>query len=222
MDYSHTSTPAHADPFSSPGAQRPVSFSDRVRHSKALIPTLAVLLVAVLGLAATLVANRSNALAGGGYAEQAAPQTAPVFSSTPLNAPVAAAPVVRPAPVKRAAPEPRYAAAAPVCTTCGVVESVSTVQRAAPASGVGMVAGGVAGALLGNQVGGGNGRTAMTVLGAVGGGYAGNAVEKNMKKTTAYQMRIRMEDGSVRTIEHASPIAAGSRVIVEGNAVRIA
>jgi outer membrane lipoprotein SlyB len=60
------------------------------------------------------------------------------------------------------------------------------------------------------------------VLGAAGGAYAGNAVEKNMKKVTVYQMRVRMNDGSVRTIEQPGAVAVGSRVVVEGNSMRLA
>jgi uncharacterized protein YcfJ len=41
----------------------------------------------------------------------------------------------------------------------------------------GAVLGGVAGALLGSQVGGGNGRLAATALGAVGGMLAGNSMD---------------------------------------------
>ena len=58
-------------------------------------------------------------------------------------------------------------ARAPVCAVCGRIESVQAVQQAAPATGVGAVAGGVLGAVVGNQVGKGSGRTAATVLGAV-------------------------------------------------------
>lgn len=36
----------------------------------------------------------------------------------------------------------------------------------------------------------------------------------------AYQMRIRMSDGSVRTLEQAVPLVAGSRVVVEGGKAR--
>jgi uncharacterized protein YcfJ len=39
----------------------------------------------------------------------------------------------------------------------------------------------VLGGLIGNQIGGGNGRALATVAGAVGGGYAGNEVEKRMR-----------------------------------------
>ena len=41
----------------------------------------------------------------------------------------------------------------------------------------GTAIGAIAGGLLGNQVGGGRGRTLATVAGAVGGGYAGNRIE---------------------------------------------
>ena len=107
-------------------------------------------------------------------------------------------------------------AAKPVCASCGTVESVSTVQRETKPSGVGVVAGGVLGAIVGNQIGKGSGRAVATVAGAVGGGWAGNAIEKNMKKTTVYQVHVRMEDGSMKTIEQASPAAVGARVTVEG------
>ena len=37
----------------------------------------------------------------------------------------------------------------------------------------------------------------------------------------AYQMHIRMDDGSVRTIEQRGALAAGSRVVVEGNELKV-
>ncbi|MES2073032.1 MAG: glycine zipper 2TM domain-containing protein [Pseudomonadota bacterium] len=50
-----------------------------------------------------------------------------------------------------------------------------------PTSGIGIATGAVIGGLLGNQVGGGNGRTLATIAGAVGGGYFGNEVEKKTR-----------------------------------------
>jgi hypothetical protein len=35
-----------------------------------------------------------------------------------------------------------------------------------------------------------------------------------------YQMHVRMDDGSVRTIEQRGALAAGSRVVVEGKSLR--
>lgn len=51
-------------------------------------------------------------------------------------------------------------------------------QPVAQHSPVGIAAGAVIGGILGNQVGGGNGRTLATVGGAVGGGYLGDVVGK--------------------------------------------
>lgn len=107
-----------------------------------------------------------------------------------------------------------------VCLNCGTVDAVTPVERKGQTNGVGAVAGGVLGAIVGNQVGSGNGRAAATVLGALGGGYAGNAIEKNVKKDIVYQVRVRMEDGSVRTFEQKLAPAVGARVTVDGNTLR--
>lgn len=45
--------------------------------------------------------------------------------------------------------------------------------------GVGTILGGVAGAAVGNQIGGGNGKTVATVLGALGGAMIGNNMESD-------------------------------------------
>ena len=111
---------------------------------------------------------------------------------------------------------------ASVCATCGSVESVTAVERPGKPSpiSVGSVAGGVIGAALGNQVGRGNGRTLATVLGAVGGGFAGHAIEGQVRKETVYQVGVRMEDGSRRTVESSSAPSVGSRVTVDGNGLQ--
>ena len=110
---------------------------------------------------------------------------------------------------------------AALCASCGVVESVSAVKEKGEGSGVGAVAGGVLGGVVGHQVGGGNGKTAMTVLGAIGGGLAGNEVEKRARAETLYDVRVRMDDGSVRTIQQKTAPATGSRVTVDGNTLRV-
>lgn len=152
-------------------------------------------------------------------------------------APVAVKKVVKPQPQPVPRPEQGYVGASPapspypvaapvavqkVCTVCGSIESVTPVQRSTKAEGpgVGAVAGGVLGAVLGHQVGQGNGRTAATILGAIGGGFAGNAVEKNVRKETVYEVAVRMEDGSRRTMEVAQPPNVGSRVTLEGSSIR--
>jgi hypothetical protein len=44
--------------------------------------------------------------------------------------------------------------------------------------------------------------------------------DESGKTPRAYQMHIRMDDGSTRTIEQRGALAAGSRVVVEGKSVR--
>lgn len=114
----------------------------------------------------------------------------------------------------------RVAVPAPaICYDCGRVEAVNAIQSQGEPTGVGMVAGGVIGGLIGNQVGGGNGRKVATVAGAVGGGYAGHQIEKQRRTVTTYEIRVRMEDGAVRTFAYDTQPhwASGDRVrIVDG------
>jgi outer membrane lipoprotein SlyB len=108
---------------------------------------------------------------------------------------------------------------AQVCAHCGTVDSVRAVQQKGEGSGVGAVAGGVIGGVLGNQVGKGQGKTAMTILGAIGGGVAGNEIEKQQRAETVYEVTIRMDDGSYRTLTQRSAPPTGTRVEVEGNSL---
>lgn len=124
----------------------------------------------------------------------------------------------RPAPVYR---EPARPVAA-TCGNCGTVESVRALQVQGQGTGLGAVGGGVVGGVVGNQFGGGSGRTALTVLGALGGAYAGNEVEKRVRSSTQYEMTVRMDDGSVRTFHSASayPWRSGDPVrVVNGSVV---
>jgi outer membrane lipoprotein SlyB len=103
------------------------------------------------------------------------------------------------------------------CVTCGTVDAVRAVEVKGDATGLGVVAGGLTGAVVGNQMGRGNGNTAMTILGAAGGAYAGNEIEKNVKKQVSYRVTVRMDDGSFRTVSQAAPAAVGEKVrIVDG------
>lgn len=110
-----------------------------------------------------------------------------------------------------------------ICSQCGIVEAIRTVQSKGSGSGLGAVAGGVTGAVVGNQMGRGNGNTVMTLLGAAGGAFAGNAIEKNVNSHTTYRTTVRMEDGSYRTISSAQPpaVAIGDKVkVIDGNLSR--
>lgn len=118
--------------------------------------------------------------------------------------------------------QPRTTSSAPAaCSDCGVVESIRTVETKGQGSGIGAIGGAVVGGILGNQVGRGSGRTAATVVGAGAGAYAGNEIEKTSKNSVSYQVRVRMSDGSIRTLyERSQPaLSVGQKVRVNGNEI---
>jgi len=124
-------------------------------------------------------------------------------------------------PSPRYEPAPRVEPVKPLCYDCGVIESVREIEKKGEGSGLGAAVGGVAGGLLGRQTGGGRGKDVMTVLGAIGGAFAGNAVEKNVKKAKSYEIDIRFDDGSTRTIAQDNPPAwrPGERVRVVNSVI---
>lgn len=76
----------------------------------------------------------------------------------------------------------------------GTVESVRPVRLAEDRLIVGTLAGAAIGGLLGNSIG--NGRAAATVIGAVGGGIAGTAIERNVSGEDGQEIVIRLDSGS--------------------------
>ncbi|MCM2309012.1 MAG: glycine zipper 2TM domain-containing protein [Sulfuritalea sp.] len=116
---------------------------------------------------------------------------------------------------------PKARAGAAACVGCGTVESINLVETPAKTTGVGAVAGGLTGALLGNQIGRGDGRTVMTIAGGAGGAYLGNKIEQNTRRTSSYKIVVRMENGSLRTIyqTEAPSVAVGGQVQIVGNSV---
>ena len=70
--------------------------------------------------------------------------------------------------------------------------------------------------MLGNQVGSGNGRTAATIAGALGGAFAGNKVEENTGRNSHFEVLVRLQNGGTQTLSFAND--PGYRV---GEKVRI-
>ena len=101
----------------------------------------------------------------------------------------------------------------------GTVESVREIAQPGEGPGLGAIAGGVLGGVIGNQFGGGSGKKILTVAGAAGGAYAGHQVEKSARSTQVWNVSIRMDDGSDRTIAlgSAPALAVGDKVRLEGN-----
>lgn len=149
-----------------------------------------------------------------------ASERAPVRVRRTAPAPVSTSPAVAvsPAPTYAvAAHEPTYRVATPppaICSECGVVESVREVVLEPKGSGGGAVAGGLLGGIIANQIGKGTTRDIATVLGAVGGAYAGNHIEKSVKESKRYDVLVRFEDGSTRSFSSESVPAwqSGDRV----------
>jgi len=122
----------------------------------------------------------------------------------------------------RATPIRTAASERATCAGCGTIESIRVVETRGEGSGVGVVGGAVVGGLLGNQVGGGRGKDAMTVVGAVGGALAGNQIEKSVKSTTSYEVALRMDNGTDRSIQTATQPAwqRGDHVRVVDGVIR--
>ena len=117
------------------------------------------------------------------------------------------APVVAQAPVLTETPKPQ-----PLPGHLAVVESVREVKEPGDAKGVGAIAGGVVGGVLGNKLGKGKGL--VTVLGAAGGAFAGHQVEKRVRAEKRWEIGVRLDDGSQRTLSSETEPAwrAGDRV----------
>ncbi len=102
----------------------------------------------------------------------------------------------------------------------GVITNVRvvTVKHSETLEGnqTGMLLGAVAGGFLGNQVGGGKGRTAATVGGAVLGAAAGAGAEQKLKTQQAYEYTVRTNEGQNLTVVQGldSSFAIGQKVMV--------
>ena len=173
--------------------------------------------VAPASAPAALVATTAAPLAGISTRPVTPAASAPAKTPRPSRTTVATGTTAEAAAPTRIATTP-----AALCASCGIVEAVNAVKEKGEGSGVGAVAGGVLGGVVGHQVGGGNGKTAMTVLGAIGGGLAGHEVEKRVRSETRYDVRVRMEDGSRRVFQQAQSIAVGTRVVADSGVLRIA
>jgi len=91
-----------------------------------------------------------------------------------------------------AAPAPVPAA----CPDCGKVTAVSTREQAGNGGPVGLIAGGVGGALLGRQIGSGRGKDLATIAGAVGGAYAGKKIEEKVNTKNVWAVVVTYQNGT--------------------------
>jgi outer membrane lipoprotein SlyB len=182
----------------------PLANASKTRtHPMLIIASASLVLVCLTGTAALMgwlpssigASANTDELA---LASPAVPAQPTAIAAAPKR--VAAVPVV----YRQPRAEPVHRAPAPVCQTCGVVQSIREITLRGDGSGLGAAGGAVVGGLLGNQVGGGHGKEAMTVVGAIGGALAGNQIEKRVKATRSYETTVRMDNGSTRTMAQAT------------------
>lgn len=105
-----------------------------------------------------------------------------------------------------------------ICAQCGMIEGIREVIREGESTGLGTVAGGLVGGILGRQLGD-DGSFFGMLLGMAGGAYAGNKFEQYRNKLTQYEVSVRMEDGTQRTLTFDSrPVwQVGERVRFDDN-----
>src|SRR5882672_3520307 len=179
----------------------------RHTHPLVIIAAIAITLFSLVGIGAVLgwIPTSVGTPGAASTPVAQAPEQPAAQSAEPK-------PAVKPRPVVRSEP-PRAVAVVPppppmvaaICRECAVIEEVREVEKAGQASGAGAVGGAVVGGVVGHQMGGGRGKDVATVLGALGGGFAGHAIEKNAKKTVEYQIIIRYEDGTKGLFTQATP-----------------
>jgi len=118
------------------------------------------------------------------------------------------------APVKGTAKQ-----ASRVCADCGKVLGVIMRTKEGKGGPLGVIGGGVAGALLGRQVGSGSGKDVATIAGAAGGAYAGHKVEEKLTATKSWSVRVKLDSGEERTFafDHEPGVKSGDLVRVTGN-----
>ncbi|MFC5472519.1 glycine zipper 2TM domain-containing protein [Paraherbaspirillum soli] len=105
----------------------------------------------------------------------------------------------------------------------GVIEAID-VLNTPPSAGIGgALVGGVLGGVVGHQVGKGSGNTLATIAGAVGGAVVGNQLEQRSSSggPASYNIRIRMRNNSVQTINVSNPgdLRVGDRVRVDNGQI---
>ncbi len=106
------------------------------------------------------------------------------------------------------------------------VEAVRQVTIQRDSKGVGVVGGAVVGGLAGSSVGGGRGQDIATVLGAIGGMVAGQAIEEKANQKPGLEIAVKYDSGETRIIvqEADVDVRPGDRVqvITGGGVTRVA
>ena len=111
----------------------------------------------------------------------------------PLPAPAPAPAAVTYEPVAQA---PQVEAVKPGLV--GTVEAVREVTEDGKANGIGAVAGGAVGGILGHQLK--HDSKLVTLVGAAAGAFIGNEAQKRQNATKHWELTVRFDDGTMQTV----------------------
>lgn len=100
------------------------------------------------------------------------------------------------------------------------------ITKPAQQGTLGTVVGGVLGAALGSQAGGGNGRTLTTMVGGVAGAAVGHELAQGGSVVKGWEIVVRSDAGNTTSITQAAdgyPLSPGQRVMVmvRGDTMRV-
>ena len=104
----------------------------------------------------------------------------------------------------------------------GVVDRIEVIRKGDTNNIAGTMIGGIAGGLIGHQIGGGSGQTAATIVGSVGGAVAGNQVQQRTRGANeTFRVTVRFENGATESIkqDEISDLRTGDRVRIDGGRV---
>lgn len=98
----------------------------------------------------------------------------------------------------------------------GNIINIAAVTIETEASGTGAIGGGLMGGVIGSTIGAGDGRKLATTAGALLGAAAGSAAESMHGKKAAWEIEVKLDDGSVYVVvqEQDDVYSVGQRVRV--------
>ncbi len=104
----------------------------------------------------------------------------------------------------------------------GVVDRIEVIKKGDRNNLAGTIIGGIAGGLIGHQIGGGSGQTAATIIGGVGGAVAGNQIQQRRRGADeTFRVTVRFDNGATEVIrqDDISDLRTGDRVRIDGGRV---
>jgi len=107
------------------------------------------------------------------------------------------------------------------CADCGRVTAVTVAEKSGESNAVGVIAGGVAGAVLGHQIGSGRGKDLATIAGALGGAFAGKKIQENANARKVWTVSVQYPDGHSAAFDFDNDpgFVVGDNVRNAGNSV---